>query len=128
MELMYTYLAIAFGGALGALSRHWLTSAMENLNGTDFPLGTFVVNLFGSFLIGLVFVVFAEKLSFAEQWRPVSIIGCLGAMTTCSTFSLDALLLFQQGQYNTAIFYVLSSVVLCLSAAYMGMYVSRMLL
>ena len=61
MELMYTYLAIAFGGALGALSRHWLTSAMGNLNGTDFPLGTFVVNLLGSFLIGLVFVVFAEK-------------------------------------------------------------------
>ena len=128
MELMYTYLAIAFGGALGALSRHWLTSAMENLNGTDFPLGTFVVNLFGSFLIGLVFVVFAEKLSFAEQWRPVVIIGFLGAMTTFSTFSLDALLLFQQGQYNTALFYVLGSVVLCLSAAYIGMYVSRILL
>ena len=128
MELMYTYLAIAFGGALGALSRHWLTSAMENLNGTDFPLGTFVVNLFVSFLIGLVFVVFAEKLSFAEQWRPVIIIGFLGAMTTFSTFSLDALLLFQQGQYNTALFYVLGSVVLCLSAAYIGMYVSRILL
>lgn len=125
---MYTYLAIAFGGALGALSRHWLTSAMENLNSTDFPLGTFVVNLFGSFLIGLVFVVFAEKLSFAEQWRPVIIIGFLGAMTTFSTFSLDALILFQQGQYNTALFYVLGSVVLCLSAAYIGMYVSRMLL
>lgn len=125
---MYTYLAIAFGGALGAISRHWLTSAMENLNGTDFPLGTFVVNLFGSFLIGLVFVVFAEKLSFAEQWRPVIIIGFLGAMTTFSTFSLDALLLFQQGQYNTALFYVLGSVVLCLSAAYIGMYVSRILL
>ena len=125
---MYTYLAIAFGGALGAISRHWLTSAMEHLNGTDFPLGTFVVNLFGSFLIGLVFVVFAEKLSFAEQWRPVIIIGFLGAMTTFSTFSLDALLLFQQGQYNTALFYVLGSVVLCLSAAYIGMYVSRILL
>ena len=125
---MYTYLAIAFGGALGAISRHWLTSAMENLNGTDFPLGTFVVNLFGSFLIGLVFVVFAEKLSFADQWRPVIIIGFLGAMTTFSTFSLDALLLFQQGQYNTALFYVLGSVVLCLSAAYIGMYVSRILL
>ncbi len=125
---MYTYLAIAFGGAFGALSRHWLTSAMENLNSTDFPLGTFVVNLFGSFLIGLVFVVFAEKLSFAEQWRPVIIIGFLGAMTTFSTFSLDALILFQQGQYNTALFYVLGSVVLCLSAAYIGMYVSRMLL
>ena len=125
---MYTYLAIAFGGALGAISRHWLTSAMEHLNGTDFPLGTFVVNLFGSFLIGLVFVGFAEKLSFAEQWRPVIIIGFLGAMTTFSTFSLDALLLFQQGQYNTALFYVLGSVVLCLSAAYIGMYVSRILL
>ena len=84
---MYTYLAIAFGGALGALSRHWLTSAMENLNGTDFPLGTFVVNLFGSFLIGLVFVVFAEKLSFAEQWRPVIIIGFLDIVIFLNSLS-----------------------------------------
>ena len=125
---MYTYLAIAFGGALGALSRYWLTVSIERFNSTGFPLGTFVVNLLGSFLIGLLYIILAEKLSVAEQWRPVIITGFLGAMTTFSTFSLDALLLFQQGQYNTALFYVLSSVMICIFAAYVGMQIARMLL
>ena len=125
---MYTYLAIAFGGALGALSRYWLTVSIERFNGTGFPLGTFMVNLLGSFLIGLLYIFFAEKLSVADQWRPVIITGFLGAMTTFSTFSLDALLLFQQGHYNTALFYVLSSVMICIFAAYVGMQIARMLL
>jgi CrcB protein len=125
---MYTYLAIAFGGALGALSRYWITVSIERFNGTGFPLGTFMVNLLGSFLIGLLYILFAEKLSVADQWRPVIITGFLGAMTTFSTFSLDALLLFQQGHYNTALFYVLSSVMICIFAAYVGMQIARILL
>ena len=125
---MYTYLAIAFGGALGAVSRYWLTVSIERFNGTGFPLGTFMINLLGSFLIGLLYILFAEKLSVADQWRPVIITGFLGAMTTFSTFSLDALLLFQQGHYNTALFYVLSSVMICIFAAYVGMQIARILL
>jgi CrcB protein len=87
-----------------------------------------MVNLLGSFLIGLLYILFAEKLSVADQWRPVIITGFLGAMTTFSTFSLDALLLFQQGHYNTALFYVLSSVMICIFAAYVGMQIARILL
>ncbi|HJN96967.1 MAG: fluoride efflux transporter CrcB [Gammaproteobacteria bacterium] len=126
--MLNTYLAIAFGGALGAVSRYWLSTAVERFNGSGFPMGTFAVNLLGSFLIGMLFILFAEKLSLVEQWRPVLVIGFLGAMTTFSTFSLDALLLFQQGHYNTALFYILSSVVVCLFAAFAGMQVSRILL
>ncbi|HAJ75178.1 MAG TPA: fluoride efflux transporter CrcB [Gammaproteobacteria bacterium] len=126
--MLSTYLAIAFGGALGAVSRYWLSSAVERFNGGSFPMGTFAVNLLGSFLIGMLFILFAEKMALAEQWRPVLVIGFLGAMTTFSTFSLDALLLFQQGHYNTALFYILSSVVVCLFAAFAGMQVSRILL
>jgi len=126
--MLNTYLAIAFGGALGAVSRYWLSTAVERFNGSSFPMGTFAVNLLGSFLIGMLFILFAEKLSLVEQWRPVLVIGFLGAMTTFSTFSLDALLLFQQGHYNTALFYILGSVVVCLFAAFAGMQVSRILL
>ena len=126
--MLNTYLATAFGGALGAVSRYRLSTAVERFNGGSFPMGTFAVNLLGSFLIGMLFILFAEKMALAEQWRPVLVIGFLGAMTTFSTFSLDALLLFQQGHYNTALFYILSSVVVCLFAAFAGMQVSRILL
>lgn len=125
---MYYYLAIAFGGAAGAVSRYWLSTTVERFNGTTFPFGTFFVNVVGSFLIGVFFIIFAEKLQLVDQWRPIIIIGFLGALTTFSTFSLDALLLFQQGHYNTAFFYILSSVVLCLFAAFCGMQITRIIL
>tara|TARA_B110000285_G_scaffold75567_1_gene87024 strand:+ start:278 stop:655 length:378 start_codon:yes stop_codon:yes gene_type:complete len=123
-----TYIAIAFGGAFGAVSRFWIQSAVQRFNGSSFPLGTFSVNILGSFLIGVFFVVLAEKAQFAEPWRPLVTVGFLGAMTTFSTFSLDALLLFEQGHYNTALFYIVSSVALCLFAAFAGMQVTRVML
>ena len=100
---MNTYIAIAIGGAFGAISRYWVSESMEKVNGTGFPLGTFTVNLLGSFLIGVLFIVFAEKLEIAQQWKSLLIVGFLGAMTTFSAFSLDTLLLFQQGQYLSLI-------------------------
>lgn len=125
---MNTYFAIACGGAFGAVSRFWLQGAVQRFNGSSFPLGTFTVNLLGSFLIGVFFVVLAERAQLSEPWRGLIIVGFLGAMTTFSTFSLDALLLFEQGHYNTALFYILSSVVLCLFAAFAGMQVARVML
>lgn len=122
---MNTYIAIAFGGAFGAVSRFWLHTMVQRFNGSSFPLGTFAANILGSFLIGIFFVVLAEKAQLTEPWRPLIVVGFLGAMTTFSTFSLDALLLFEQGHYNTALFYVLSSVVLCLLAAFVGMQITR---
>ena len=125
---MSTYIAIAFGGAIGAVSRYWLYSAVQRLHDSGFPLGTFVVNALGSFLIGVFFVLLAEKAQIAEQWRPIIVVGFLGGLTTFSTFSLDALLLFEQGHYNTALFYIISSIVLCLIAAFAGMQLTRVML
>ena len=125
---MNTYIAIAFGGAFGAVSRFWLHSAVQRFNGSSFPLGTFAVNILGSFLIGVFLVVLAEKAQLSEPWRPLIAVGFLGALTTFSTFSLDALLLFEQGNYNTALFYIVSSVALCLFASFAGMQVTRVML
>ncbi len=122
---VYYYIAIACGGAVGAVSRYWLATTMERFNQTNFPLGTFTVNLLGSFLIGMFFILFAEKIELAQQWRPIVIIGFLGAMTTFSTFYLDAILLMQQGNYNTAVFYLVTSVCVCLLAAWCGMLLAR---
>ena len=125
---MSTYIAIAFGGAIGAVSRYWLYSAVQRLHDSGFPLGTFVVNVLGSFLIGVFFVLLAEKAQISEQWRPIIVVGFLGGLTTFSTFSLDALLLFEQGHYNTALFYIISSIVLCLIVAFAGMQLTRVML
>jgi CrcB protein len=125
---MPTYVAIAIGGAFGAAIRYWLSTSVEHLNGSSFPLGTFSVNVFGSFLMGALFILFMEKAELIAAYRPLLAIGFLGAMTTFSTFSLDALLLFQQGHYNTALFYVLSSVIICIFAVYFGMLLARAVL
>ena len=110
------------------MSRFWLHTAVQRFNGSSFPFGTFAVNVLGSFLIGVFFVVLAEKAHLSEPWRPLIVVGFLGAMTTFSTFSLDALLLFEQGNYNTALFYIVSSVALCLCASFAGMQVTRVML
>lgn len=125
---MTYYLVIAFGGAIGAMSRYWLSTFTEKYNPGVFPLGTFVVNLVGSLLIGIVFVVVSEKLQLEPQLRPLVMIGFLGAFTTFSTFSMDALLLMQQGYYGTAAGYIVFSVISCLFAAWLGMAVTRLVL
>jgi len=125
---MYTTLAVAIGGALGAVSRYYLSMIADRWNAGAFPLGTFTVNILGSLLIGVCFVIFMEKAHLAAAWRPLLVVGFLGALTTFSTYSLDALLLIQQGHYNTAFFYIVSSVLLCLLAAWAGMQMARIII
>lgn len=125
---MSYYLAIAFGGAAGALCRYWMTSLVEHHNTTTFPLGTLVVNVVGSLLIGVLFILVSEKFQLAASLRPLLMIGFLGALTTFSTFSLDALLLMQEGLFVTALTYILASVVSCLFAAWAGMSLVRILI
>ncbi|MFT4671305.1 MAG: CrcB protein [Pseudohongiellaceae bacterium] len=123
---MTLYLSIAIGGALGAMSRYWLAANVNNIANSQFPMGIFVVNVAGSFLIGVAFIFFAEKVQLQDQWRPIVMVGFLGAFTTFSTFSLDALLLFQQGHYNTALIYTASSVFVCLIAVFAGIHAARL--
>ena len=89
-------------------------------------MGTWLVNVLGSFLIGACFIFFLERLQLVDTWRPLVMTGFLGAFTTFSTYSLDTLLLFQQGHYNTALLYLISSVLVCLGAAFAGMQLTRM--
>lgn len=119
-----TWLAVALGGAMGALARFWVYNALLAWN-HRFPLATFSVNVAGSFLIGIAFVLLTERGEFSPALRGLLTVGFLGAFTTFSTFSLEALSLLEQGHGGTAWAYVLGSVLLCLAAAWLGLTLAR---
>jgi fluoride exporter len=122
------YTVIALGGAFGAMSRFWITAAAERLYQGQFPLGTFAVNLLGAFLIGILFVIFTERVPSSDYLRSLLISGFLGAMTTFSAFSLEALLLLEQGLLATALAYIFLSVTACLLASWTAISLTRMLI
>ena len=114
------WLAVALGGALGAMGRYGVSLFLPSSPG-QFPWATLTVNVLGSALIGVCYVLILEKGIVSVQWRPFLMVGALGALTTFSTFSLDAILLWQQGQGVQALLYILVSVVLCVGAALLSM-------
>jgi len=120
-----TFVAVAIGGALGAVSRYSFGLVAIALIGNRFPWATLGVNVVGSFLIGLAAVLIGDRMLDGELWRPLIIVGFLGAFTTFSAFSLDTLLLLQQGNYNTASAYVVGSVALCLGGTVSGMQLAK---
>ena len=122
---MNTFVAVAVGGALGAVSRYSFGLVALALIGNRFPWATLGVNVVGSFLIGLAAVLIGDRIVDGELWQPLVIVGFLGAFTTFSAFSLDTLLLLQQGNYNSAMAYMFGSVALCLGATVAGMQLAK---
>ena len=120
-------IAIACGGAIGALSRFGLQQWIETLYSVRFPLAIFVANSFGSLILGLVYVLIVEKGLLPEVWRPFLMIGLLGAFTTFSTFSLDSIRLIEQGYWLMAVGNIFANVAVGLVAAFIGMYIGRWL-
>ena len=81
---------IGIGGAVGALARYWLGSwVMGKIPGATFPWGTFVINVTGSFILGLVMTLLTERVLTSPNWRPLVTIGFVGAYTTFSTFEYE---------------------------------------
>ena len=122
-----TYLAVAFGGALGAMSRYWVYSAFQRTSSGTFPWATLTVNVVGSFLIGIAFILITERMELGPYWRAVVTVGFLGAFTTFSTFSMDVISLIEQGNLTNAFLYVLSSVLVCIIAAWLGLSLAKLL-
>jgi CrcB protein len=124
---MLQLVAIAGGGALGALARFWVSSGIYQLLGKSFPWGTLTVNVVGSFAMGFLLVLFLERLAAAPEWRAAVLVGFLGAFTTFSTFSIETLTLVEQGELTKALLNVLASVVLCVAACWLGLILARSL-
>ncbi|MGH1471254.1 MAG: fluoride efflux transporter CrcB [Cellvibrionaceae bacterium] len=116
------FLAIALGGALGAVSRYCIVVYLFPVQENRFPIGTWVANVLGCILIGFFYVVIVQKNLLGPQWRLFIITGLLGALTTFSTFSIEALQLWQYGHSGTALFYIVSSFMACLAGTAIAMY------
>lgn len=122
---MMHILAVALGGALGASARYWISSWL-NTSDARLPLGTLSINVVGSLLMGVAFVLIMEKARLSPEMRPLLMTGLLGGFTTFSTFSLEAVTLLNEGHIGAALIYILLSVILCIAALYFGLWFTRL--
>jgi len=119
---------VAAGGAVGAVGRFGVVSLTGAVLGHGFPYGTLIVNVAGSFILGAVIEVSALVWSPSPEIRAMIVIGVLGAFTTFSTFSLDAVTLMTRGETVNALLYVAVSVVASIGALWAGMTLLRSIL
>ena len=124
---MTNLIYIAGGGAIGALLRYGMSNGVYALMGRAFPYGTLAVNILGSLVMGLLYVLLIERMGINVQWRAALMIGLLGAFTTFSTFSLETLNLLEAGEQFKAGLNILLSVTLCVVGCWLGMIAGRQL-
>lgn len=117
---MDRYLLVMLGAAFGGLGRYVLSTAITQRFGGNFPLGTFLVNLSGSFLIGIVMTLLTERWAAHPNWRLLLVVGVLGGYTTFSSFEFETLQSMRQGLTGIAAFYSFGSLLLGYAAVWLG--------
>ena len=122
---MSQLLAIAAGGAVGAVLRFLMSNGIYGLLGRGFPYGTLAVNVLGSLAMGFVYILFLERVTAGPELRGALLVGLLGAFTTFSTFSIETLNLIEQADYTKAVVNMVASVVACVAAGWLGLTLGR---
>ncbi|WP_119391763.1 fluoride efflux transporter CrcB [Taklimakanibacter lacteus] len=116
---------VGIGGAIGAILRHFLNIVIARVSGSDFPWHTMLINISGSFAMGLLIALMAQRWNVSNELRAFLTIGILGGYTTFSAFSLDFAFLVERKAYMLAGAYALGSVVISLVAIFIGLALGR---
>lgn len=125
---MLNFILVALGGAAGSMLRYATGLGATRLLGPAFPWGTMIVNVAGSFVIGVFVETIARRFDASEPVRLLLVTGFLGGFTTFSSFSLDAAALLERGQAGLALLYMGGSLVLSLAAVFAGLALTRAVL
>lgn len=125
--MLHPYVYIAMGGALGAVSRYSVSNYLYQHVPEKVHYATLAINVIGSFLIGVMYVLIVEKLYVHAHFQSGLMVGFLGAFTTFSTFSLETVRYLQGGQIGEALFYIVASVVFCVIACWIGISATRLI-
>jgi CrcB protein len=122
-----TLVFLAVGGAFGAISRYLVQGWVQDLAGGRFPWGTFVVNISGSFALGLVFALAMDRAVLAPEVRVPLMVGFIGSYTTFSTLMLESWVLVEEGDLTRMLFNLLGSVAVGMVALVAGLATGRLL-
>lgn len=124
MKILIQYLAVGSGGFLGAILRLLVSTVCGRLFGTSFPIGTFIINVSGSFFLGWFLTAVGERLVVSDAVRLGIAVGFVGAYTTFSTFMYESSGLLEEGAGIKAIVNLLGSLLIGILAVRLGMYVA----
>jgi CrcB protein len=127
VETLTKYLAVAAGGALGAMARYYLNDSQLSRIAVPFPTATFVINVTGSFILGFFLTLVTERVSVHPHLRLAVAVGFVGAYTTFSTFEYENAKLIEGREYLTAFLYVVLSFIIGLAAVWGGIITARKL-
>jgi CrcB protein len=121
------FLVISLGAIFGANARYFLSRYTAKILGPVFPYGTLIINVLGSFAVGLFVIWATERVLINPRWRLLVVVGFCGAFTTFSSYAFETMAYFEQGQWEMMLTNVLSNNIFCLLAALAGMATARVL-
>ena len=124
---MKDFLAISIAAIVGANFRYFLSRLAAREFGPVFPVGTLVINILGSFIVGFFVIWTSERVLLDPRWRLLVVVGFCGSFTTFSSYAFESMAFFEQGQWGLMLANILSNNLLCLGGALAGMALARVL-